>query len=687
MEMISPSDLNASLVGQEVIAKVQVVGCQDLKAVPMFYQLNCVECSNWKRVQLSREPQVAIVVIGGTSKETYQLLHRHYNACDDGHGFHIDSSVEMIDLTEVCVRDLLDDGRRFSDRSSKVRDVYLIGQRLPPGRKLEIRGHVVVHPKSKDLVIVATEARALNDEFETFITTEEQKASFKEHFQKRRDAYMQLAPNIVGPTRELAKRWGALVHHSVYEIPNIHGRLIRGCLRTVHIGDSRTGKSDIAQEGTDDPRSSFSQPFGEKVTAETSSRTGLLYTIDADKGILKWGALPLNDRGFVALDGMQKFGAEEMGEYREALASEQVKVDRSQHGVAPMRVRQIACLNPRKPTLASYLFPCQAMLDSRPFQDPVDITRWDAVIPFDERDVDIESIVASGGSTKPMPDKVYREHVMWAWSRGPEHVEYASGTRVAIADKAIQLSRKYSTPALPLVHNEIRETLTRVAVATAALYHSTDESHEKVIVTPDHIEESYALMVETYGLLGLDRFKEYQAGRLTIGSSEFVSMFVGLDRRHIDLLDAVALEPKSSAQLGELFGVDAVTVRRWYGDLNQRGLIETGPRGVCLSERGHQFLHYLFGYGDTRNARTSRTVAQRVTALHPETLQRTAAKIEEMLASSETLGVGRVSSALTDIIGPDASAHFERACLHRRLPFIVQDGLVRRCTDLVATGT
>jgi len=686
--IISPSELTADLVGHEVIAQVQVVGCQDLKAIPMFFQLICDECDNWKKIFLQREPEVAIVTIGGTNKDAIKGIYRTYRACDEDHRFHVEASAEMIDLTVVCVRDLLDDGRRFTDRTSKVRELYLIGCSLPPGRKIEVRGQVAVHPKTKNLVIVASESRALNNEFETFNATDEQKAAFITHFQQRRDAHRQLAPNIVGQKRDLAKRWEALVHHSVYEIPNIYGRLIRGCLRTIHIGDSRTGKSDIAQEGTDDPRSSFPRAFGEKVTAETSSRTGILYTIDSDNGILKWGALPLNDRGFVALDGMQKFGAEEMGEYREALASEQVKVDRSQHGVAPMRVRQIACLNPRKPTLASYLFPCQALLDSRPFQDPVDLTRWDAAIPFDEGDVDIESIVASGSKCKPMDDEVYRDHVMWAWSREPDHIVYASGTREVIVERAILLSRKYSTPALPLVHNEIREILTRVAVATAVLYHSTDDKHEQVIVTPEHVEDAYTLMAETYDLLGLDRFREYQAGRLSIGGSEFVSMVIGLDRRHIDLLDAVALEPKSSAQLGELFGVDPVTIRRWYGDLSQRGLLDAGPKGVSLSERGHQFLHYLMGYEETKNRKDGarRSVTRVVTGLQPEALQRAAAMIEEAFATEASPKVKDIASALVDVLGVNAGERFEDACLHHRLPFIIEDGSVRRRTDLALIG-
>lgn len=695
------ASLTAKDVGERVLVRVQIVGQKDMKALPASVGLTC-ECSRKVGVELARAPEVLLAEAMDLSKLLPSLIRRRCGSPCPDHGSHLVKSDESIDYAIVYCRDVFEGKGRFTTRMASIREAYLVGTTIPQGNRLELKGTVAVNPKTRDITVVATEAKPLRDDFEGFRPTEEQKAAFIEFFQKRNDTHLQIAPHIVGARRELAKKWVVLCHHSVRDMRNVHGLLRRGYLLILLFGDPRVGKSDMAQEGTGGPRSKAAFQLGDLVIAETSGRTGLLYTIDADRRAVYWGALAQNDSGFVALDGLQKFTTFEMGELRETLVSGLIKVERSQKAEALARTRLIACMNPHK-RLSNYLFTCLAVLDSNPFSDPVDVTRWDIAVPFAEEDVPYRNIVSSVPADKPMDDEIYQAHVMWAWSRRPDDIVYGGGVKEEIIKRSQELHSAYSVTALPIVNNENMENLTRVAVAFAVLRHSTDEAHEKVIVTLEHVQEAYELFRDTYEALQLGPLKAYEDGETNILDHEFVQMVARLAEDDFSILEAIKTGSRTSKELADILGKAEESVRRTnYGTLERLGLIETSAAGCRLSGKGQLFVKALWRRCDDVSQKltaASQAVSPAVTASQAGTQAKLDAPEVEPRCSDETLRlikknmdaafgpgwkaakleeVGKHLKHLFDGDSDRTVAAFKQACEQRWLPYrVLADGTVR----------
>lgn len=700
------ASLTAKDVGERVLVRVQIVGQKDMKALPASVGLAC-ECSREVTVELVRAPEVLLAEAMDIGKRLPPLIRRLRGPPCPDHGGHLVKSDESIDYAIVYCRDVFEGKGRFTTRMASIREAYLVGTTMPQGNRLELEGTVAVNPKTRDITVVATAAKPLRDDFEGFQPTEEQKAAFIEVFQKGRDAHLQIAPHIVGAKRELAKKWVALCHHSVRDIRNVHGLLRRGYLLVLLFGDPRVGKSDMAQEGTGGPRSKAAFQLGDLVIAETSGRTGLLYTIDADRRAVYWGALAQNDSGLVALDGLQKFTTFEMGELRETLVSGLIKVERSQKAEALARTRLIACMNPRK-RLSNYLYTCLSVLDSNPFSDPVDVTRWDIAVPFAEEDVPYRDIVSSTPSAKPMDDEIYQAHIMWAWSRRAEDIVYGDGVKEEIIKRSQELHSAYSVTALPIVNNENMENLTRVAVAFAVMRHSTDEAHEKVFVTLEHVREAFDLFNETYVALQLGSLKAYEDGETGLLDREFVQMVAGLTEDDFSILEALKTGGRTSRELADILGKAEESVRRTnYGTLNRFGLIETSSDGCRLSNKGQLFIKALWrrceGVSPDLTDAGDGAVSLDVTASHadgqcrldvshdvPDILSKSPDEILRLIRKNmdasfgprwKTAKLEKVGEILKHLFGGDsdkAVAYFKRACEQRWLPYrILTDGTVR----------
>lgn len=280
-----------------------------------------------------------------------------------------------------------------------------------------------------------------------------------------------------------------------------------------------------------------------------------------------------------------------MIKYQGKLSTSSVKVDRSQKGEVPIRVRTIACMNPRR-RVSSYIFPAEAILDSIPFEDAVDVTRWDAFVPFDERDVSYDNIVEAIAAESPKPSPLYRAHIMWAWSRRMEDVAYGTGFVEKVKELSRQLNARYRIASLPLVYNEVHDTLTRVAVSFAVMRHSTDGEHQKVIVLEDHAQEAYLLMMRAYDMLKLAEYREYEEGQTNLLGSEFARLVTGgLSPDDFSILEAIKTGRRTSEELAEILGMSPEAVRRYhYPKLSEHGLIETRKMGCRLSDKGRAFI-------------------------------------------------------------------------------------------------
>jgi len=594
------SEIVASLVGRRVRVNVQIKGESGPKALPSRVVMTCAKCGAVGVIDydsLDSDERLAFLSTVVFSKKRDGLS--QFLESDGGDCRHVWAFIAeaYMDYSQIYVSDLLDPHVKFDARTYKTHKAHLIIEKAPPVKKATIEGWVSIDPSTKDLTIIADRIRAYEDEATHFQPTPEDREAWAIYFEGRTPEEMrnQVAPDMVGRPR--VQKALLLLTHSVAEIPDIYGRIIRGNLRVILIGDTKTCKSLCGKDLTIEHYG-----LGDYIVGESSSRTGITYTIDSDNHALIWGALPMNDLGLLVIDGMHTILKEEWKETREALENQRVVVSRSVSGEALARTRVLGILNPgrkdQKP-MRLYTYPCLAIRDTWIFSDPADVTRWDIFIPFSTEDVPKDEIANAKPSDRPIPDEVFLRHVYWVWSRRPDQIEYTDEAVAEIRRETKNFIGAYVVDDIPIVHLGYRNVITRLSVACAALGHSTDPGHVKIIVRQRHVREAADFLRGVIGDLELVEYKAATEGRLTFEEEEIKQIIADLDETAVRILHLIKIEGKSSKDLASALGLDEKTVKRRYAVLNKHGLVNTRPGvGVELSSRGIIFLkRYLRDMG------------------------------------------------------------------------------------------
>ena len=588
------SRLDAELVGKRVSLNAQIVSEQSQKALPHKLVIRCARCNGEATANLSTpENQGLLEAVVFKDREGLRrraeavLIDEVGAPCEKKTGHRVVTEEEgFMDYAVLGARDLLEEVEKFDQQVFRSRRVHLVGVKVPPSKKVCLHGLVVVDPSTRDLCVLADGVEPLETQVAGFQVTPEDRAEWPKWFNGQLDIAAQVAPDMVG--RELVQRAYLLLLHSVPEIPDIHGQIIRGCMRALCFGDTKTYKSMSARDLT-----ISHYGLGGFIMAETSSRTGITYTIDTENRAIVWGELPNNDLGLTVIDGLHIMFAEEMKELRETLETQRIIVRRFVSGDALARTRVIGIFNPNKP-MNQYMYPCMATKDNTAFYDPPDLTRWDIFLPFGDGDVSPELIARRRPAERPIPEELFKRHVYWAWSRRPEHVRYTEEAKGLIIEASVDLMNRYSLSSLPIVHRGVRDVLCRLSVATACRNHSTDETHTLVIVDMEHVEENLRFYNEMLEALALGAYKVEMEGRLKISPSEFEEIVRDIGPTEMEILNSIKVHSKGSAVLAAELDLSDRTIREHYKPLKKHGLITTTAKvGASLTARGVQFLKAL----------------------------------------------------------------------------------------------
>ncbi len=591
--IIKLSSLSADYVGELVSVDCQITGEQSQKALPKTIIITCKEC-------LHNEECNVLDIIGGSEKLLFGDLNKTLQTllCQKCNKRTQHTIRFYTDYSIIYVRDLLEKKDKFSQGVYKIYTIHLIGKTLPRAKIVNICGKVVINPNNRDISIIADKITPFKTEIENFQITEENKENWKKYFGVEGiQLYKQINPDIVGEKRKIAKKAVITQLHSLCQIYDIERKkLIRGGINIAFIGDTKNGKSEIAKDITN---KGFYE-LGELAEAETSSRAGLLYTIDTEKSAILWGTLPLNDMGLIVIDGLQKFSSDEIGQFREAIEQQEVIVNRSVKGNAMARVRILACLNPGKNTeraMDTYLYKCQAIRDTFVFSKNADITRFDLYIPFCDRDVsdgEITQRTIIDEDNRLIPKDIFLSHISWAWSRKPENIIYTKDAIKEIKKLSEEILTEYSMPTLPLVHKGIREVLTRFSVAKASELHSVSDNHEDILVESNHVKLAVEQYKEILDALQLKNYKLDVEGEINIIDNELISMVKDFGETEYRILNEIKYSGKSSSQLGDILEKVPKTVKEHYNKLKKHGLIETiTGKGISLTSRGIKFVKWV----------------------------------------------------------------------------------------------
>jgi len=571
--------LKASYIGKSVSIDCQITGEQSQKALVIKYIYICPDCSNEITLDFANNEEVIIFsakqepkICSCGKKGKFNLINREYS-----------------DHSILYVRDLLDKEEKFLQQRYEQKQIYVIGKELPRTKIISIKGKVIIEPKTNNISIIANDIKPLKNQIEDFTITSELKQEWKKYFSNGINLAEEINPDIVGEKRKIAKKSVISQLHSPCQIYDIERKkIIRGGLNVLFFGDTKVAKSEIAKDVTNKGY----YALGEYSVCETGGRTGFLYTIDSDKGALIWGSLPLNDMGLLVLDGLQSMHSDEIGEFREALEIQEVIVNRSIKGTALARTRILGCMNPNKP-MNEYIYKCQALKDNYVFFKTPELTRWDLFIPFCQKDVSSDIVQKRTSKDRQIPKEIFISHIFWIWSRKPEQMIYTESSVGRIKEISKELIDNYSLENLPIVHNGVRDILTRLSVSIAGELHSTDESHENIIVEKEHVNMAYNFYTDVLNLLQLDRYKEDIEGKSSLTDNDCISIAKELGKTEWNILELIKHEPKSSTQLSEILNMVDKTIKRHYDKLKRHELIETKTgKGISLSLRGIKFVRW-----------------------------------------------------------------------------------------------
>ena len=401
-------------------------------------------------------------------------------------------------IEEILVTPELDTAKtRDADESALhlIQRAFYIGLGLDYNESYALRAMPVPYHKNNKIVHQVIEAIPARDSIESFEMTDELYDRLMVFQAKPGKVKKKLGWVLRQLQDHVTRVWDRLdlhmamdlVWHSVLEFEFDGQRLDRGWLETCIVGDTRTGKSEVAKQLL------RFYGFGELVSGENTSLAGLVGgAIKYDEAwFVKWGRLPLNDRRMIVIDEVTGMTVEDIAKMSDVRDSGIATITKIETQKAPARRRAIWIGNGRPTSgrheLADYDYGCYALSDL--IGMPEDIARFDYAMAAARSEVDSRIVNSSHPILGEMDftSEDAASLILWAWSRGREHVQFQREAIEACYKHAVEMGEMYD-PAVPLVMAENqRVKLARVAAAIAVRVFSSPDG-EHLIVTAEHIE-------------------------------------------------------------------------------------------------------------------------------------------------------------------------------------------------------
>jgi len=363
-----------------------------------------------------------------------------------------------------------------------------------------------------------------------------------------------------------------LVIHSGLRF-NIPGKsTTKGYLDALIIGDTRTGKSEaasmlVAEYG-----------MGEMISCESASYAGVTGGLDRTpdgQWIVRWGAIPVNDRRFLVLDEVSGLQPNEISQMSNIRTEGVIKISKIESQEAMARTRLLWLANPRESRMDDFTFGVQAIQPLVGTNE--DIARFDMAMGVFSREVGVEDINRANGQNVPRKysTEALRNLIRWAWTRDADHIFITKRSVEVGKEAAVRLGTSYiETP--PLIQQQnIIEKLMRIAVAFAMRTFSCDQ-RGRCVVHPRHIKaaEDFLNMIYHnvhfgYGVMSGQRLQDRgDTGANMDEIMRFINERPGLVRflKHTPVFDNRAVETVmnvdrsfANGMIAEMWKLKAVT--------------------------------------------------------------------------------------------------------------------------------
>lgn len=390
---------------------------------------------------------------------------------------------------------------------------FSIGEKLEHGKKYKLTYKLVPHPmEGQKTVMVIFHIEDANDAIVNFKLTQEKiehlrRFQIKTTLEDRIKENVEMVKGMIGfdYNEQLIQFIDFTMHSALYFNMGRY-KNVKGALDTLLIGESRTGKSSTAEE--------FIKRYnvGEKISLPSSTLASVIGGSDKINGsyFTRAGSLPLNHKGFVVLEELQKSRDPEiLKKLTEIRSSGIAQIGRVTGKVElPCVVRTLSITNPKyegtthKP-ISSYPNGIEIVTDLVGAAE--DIARFDMIaVSADKADKPLDF---SKVFLEPYDNKYYQTRIQWVWSRTPEQIIISKEIESYLAHVSNELNREFPSH-IKLFGTEVWKKLMRLAIAIAGYVVSTDDSFENIIIKREHIDYAVSFL---RGLYDNDtfRFKQF----------------------------------------------------------------------------------------------------------------------------------------------------------------------------------
>lgn len=432
------------------------------------------------------------------------------------------------------------------------RKAYAIGHGLETNTAYDFTARVCADTKTQYASLVAYHQQKAVDDINEFKLTHDltlyQPADWSVEGVRAKldDIYEDLENNVtkIYQRRDLHLFYD-LAFHSVLYAP-FQGKLIKGWLDVLCIGDSGQGKSETSI------RLMQHYNVGERVDTKRASLAGIMggCVASGDRWFIRWGTIPLQDRRLAILEECKGASVETLGALTDMRSSGIAEIQKIERQRTNARTRLIWISNPRSDrTIGSYNYGVDAVKEL--IGSLEDIRRFDMVMAVAKDTVSMAVI------NKPQHLRQEVAHhytselsshlIMWAWSRTESQIHYEEGFETELLNAATRIGTTYSSSCPIVEPADQRYKLLRLATALAARTFSTDDG-ENLIVRRSHIllVEEFLDRIYKDKALGYYEFSMAQKGETIIRDPKDV------EKRLIDM-------PNASDSINTLIETDAIT--------------------------------------------------------------------------------------------------------------------------------
>lgn len=357
---------------------------------------------------------------------------------------------------------------------------------------------------------------------------------------------------------------------SVTELPYKSGT-IKGVLDTMAIGDTRTGKSLMAQNLL------TKLNMGGYINGENARLTGVLGGVVrmGDSWLITWGAVPLNDKGLCVIDEATGLTVEDITQMSSVRSGCVATINKVVRGEARARTRLFWIANPRsgKNINEYYWKGFGAFQEFIPVNE--DQARYDILVGASRDDIDTLQNIDSAVLTQDMINK-YRNLINFAWNIDVKDIILKDYNH--LYDVTAKLCDKYKGGTL-LIKEAAYEKILRIAAALSILTCSIENN--KLIISNKMLDWSIEYLDYVFNRPAIDY--AYYVGTIQEEErrvNENTAYATALCTQYPALRVLLNNTRFRGAQMQEVLGIDRDEVSKLLSQMLLKGLIKMSTGGL-----------------------------------------------------------------------------------------------------------